>query len=101
MDRISPSHDLKRQDTDCAAEASTKRAENGSSAAVESAKRNIPSNSGPSSSTEANERNLPSIRSSPRNTSDDDTGTVGGPVHRTLPGSCCPFVSNCFIPLVS
>lgn len=97
MDRVSSSHDLKRQDTEYTAEASTKREDNGSSAA-ESVKRNIPSasvataNSGPSSSTEANERNLPSIRSSPKTTSDDDTGTVGGPVHRTLPGSCYPFV---------
>ncbi|KAK8658311.1 hypothetical protein V6N13_036519 [Hibiscus sabdariffa] len=43
------------------------------------------SNSGPSS-TEANEQNLSYIRSSPRNFSDDDTGTVRGSVHRTLPG---------------
>lgn len=60
---------------------------------MESVKKNMPStsaatNSGPSSSTEANERNMSSIRSSPRNTSDEDTGTVGGPIHRTLPGSC-------------
>ncbi|PON73503.1 Autoimmune regulator [Parasponia andersonii] len=85
------SHDLRRQDTDYTVEAATKKEDNGSSAA-ESLKRNIPStsvataSSVPSSSAEANERNLPSIRSSPRNTSDDDTGTVGGPVHRTLPG---------------
>ncbi|XP_024023816.1 dentin sialophosphoprotein isoform X2 [Morus notabilis] len=89
-DRVPSSHDLNRQDTDDTAEASTKREENGSSA-MESVKKNMPStsaatNSGPSSSTEANERNMSSIRSSPRNTSDEDTGTVGGPIHRTLPG---------------
>lgn len=60
---------------------------------MESVKKNMPStsaatSSGPSSSTEANERNVSSLRSSPRNTSDEDTGTVGGPVHQTLPGSC-------------
>ncbi|KAE8683923.1 ubiquitin carboxyl-terminal hydrolase 9-like [Hibiscus syriacus] len=43
------------------------------------------SNSGPSS-TEANEQNLPFVRSSPRNFSDDDGGTVRGSVPRTLPG---------------
>ncbi|XVF12846.1 hypothetical protein REPUB_Repub08aG0154900 [Reevesia pubescens] len=43
-------------------------------------------NSGPSSSTEANDQNLSSIRTSPRNLSDDDTGTVRGSVPRTLPG---------------
>uniref|UniRef100_A0A803PPA8 Zinc finger PHD-type domain-containing protein n=1 Tax=Cannabis sativa TaxID=3483 RepID=A0A803PPA8_CANSA len=93
MEKVSSSHDAKRQDTDYSAEASTKKEDNGSAAAGETVKRNIPSNSaattngGPSSSAEANERNLPSIRSSPRNTSDDDTGTVGdGPVNRTLPG---------------
>ena len=76
------------------ADASTKSEENGSPTVFHSVKKNIPpastatTNSGPSSSTEANERNLSSIRNSPRNTSDDDTGAVGGPVHRTLPGSC-------------
>lgn len=74
------------------ADASTKSEENGSPTVFHSVKKNIPpastatTNSGPSSSTEANERNLSSIRNSPRNTSDDDTGAVGGPVHRTLPG---------------
>ncbi|OMP02789.1 Zinc finger, PHD-type [Corchorus olitorius] len=43
-------------------------------------------NSGPSSSTEANDQNLSSIRSSPRNISDDDMGTLRGSVPRTLPG---------------
>ncbi|XP_062074710.1 uncharacterized protein LOC133778718 [Humulus lupulus] len=93
MDKVSSSHDSKRQDPDYTEEASTKKEDNGSPTAMETFKRNIPSNSvattngGPSASAEANERNLPSIRSSPRNTSDDDTGTVGdGPVHRTLPG---------------
>ncbi|XVF10291.1 hypothetical protein REPUB_Repub07fG0170000 [Reevesia pubescens] len=43
-------------------------------------------NSGPSSSTEANDQNLSSIHGSPRNSSDDDTGTVRGSVPRTLPG---------------
>lgn len=89
-DRVISSHDLKRQDTDYTAEASTKREDNGS-LTMESVKKNMPStsaatSSGPSSSTEANERNVSSMRSSPRNTSDEDTGTVGGPVHQTLPG---------------
>lgn len=89
-DRVISSHDLKRQDTDYTAEASTKREDNGS-LTLESVKKNMPStsaatSSGPSSSTEANERNVSSMRSSPRNTSDEDTGTVGGPVHQTLPG---------------
>ena len=91
MDRVSSSHDPKRRDTDYTADTFTKREDNGSSA-MESVKKNVPStsaatNSGPSSSNDANDRNLSSIRSSPRNTSDDDAGTVGGPVHRTLPGS--------------
>jgi hypothetical protein len=92
MDRV-PSPDRRRQDVVHKADASTKKEENGSPTGLLSVKKNIPSastttNSGPSSSTEANERNLSSIRNSPRNTSDDDTGAVGGLVHRTLPGSC-------------
>ncbi|XP_022722110.1 uncharacterized protein LOC111279374 isoform X2 [Durio zibethinus] len=43
-------------------------------------------NSGPSSSTEVHDQNLSSIRSSPRNLSDDDTGTIPGSIPRTLPG---------------
>lgn len=74
------------------ADASTKSEENGSPTVFHSVKKNIPpastatTNSGLPSSTEANERNLSSIRNSPRNTSDDDTGADGVPVHRTLPG---------------
>uniref|UniRef100_A0A2N9IEL9 Zinc finger PHD-type domain-containing protein n=1 Tax=Fagus sylvatica TaxID=28930 RepID=A0A2N9IEL9_FAGSY len=92
MDRVPSSPDQRRQEIVQTADASTKSEENGSPTAFHSVKKNIPpastatTNSGPSSSTEANERNLSSIRSSPRNTSDDDTGAVGGPVHRTLPG---------------
>lgn len=83
MDRVPSSPDRRRQDVVHKADASTKREENGSPTGLLSVKKNIPSastttNSGPSSSTEANERNL----------SSDDTGAVGGPVHRTLPGSC-------------
>ena len=72
-----------RQDIGSAMDASAKRDD-----------KNVPpgptttSNSGPSSSTEANDQNLSSIRSSPRNFSDDDTGTVHGSVPRTLPGNC-------------
>lgn len=42
-------------------------------------------NSGPLSPPE--DQNLSSIQNSPRNISDDDTETVGRPVHHTLPGS--------------
>ncbi|KAL5551500.1 hypothetical protein UlMin_001676 [Ulmus minor] len=92
MNRVSSSHDQKRHDVEDTPEASSKREGDGSSTMLESGKRNIPStsattaNSGPSSSTEANDRIVSSKRSSPRNASDDDAGTVGGPVHRTLPG---------------
>ncbi|KAG7037193.1 PHD finger protein, partial [Cucurbita argyrosperma subsp. argyrosperma] len=75
------------------AEAS-KREENGSPSRLNALKKGLLSayatntaSSGPSSSMEANDHNNSSIHHSPRNTSDDDTGTVGeGPVHPTLPG---------------
>lgn len=92
MDKVPSSPDLKRQDELHKVDVSNKREENGSPTALLSVKKNIPTvsttttNSGLSSSTEANDRNLSSLRNSPRNTSDDDTGAVGGPVHRTLPG---------------
>ncbi|XWS61507.1 hypothetical protein CRYUN_Cryun07bG0131200 [Craigia yunnanensis] len=79
-DKVLSSPD-RRQDIGSAMDASAKRDD-----------KNVPpaptttTNSGPSSSTEANDQNLSSIRSSPRNLSDDDTGTVHGSVPRTLPG---------------
>lgn len=87
------SPDLRRQDVGYAADAYTRRENNGSPTALHSVRKNIPSssmtaNSGPSSSTEFNDHNVSSVRNSPRNISDDDTGTNRGPVHRTLPGSC-------------
>lgn len=94
MDRLPPSHDQRRQDGAYAADTSMKGQDDGSATAEQSVKKNIPStspataNSGPSLSTEGNDRNLLSVRSSPRSTSDDDTGTLGGPVHHTLPGTC-------------
>lgn len=93
MDRV-PSPDQRRQDIVHTVDASSKRDDNESATSFHSVKKNIASasaatttNSDPSSSTEANELNLSSARDSPRNTSDDDTGVVGGPVHRTLPGN--------------
>lgn len=84
------SPDQRRQDVHMV-ESSTKRDDSGSPTTFQSGKKNVPpastTNSGPSSSTEANEHNLSCTRGSPRNTSDDDTGAVGVPVHRTLPGS--------------
>ncbi|KAK9274630.1 hypothetical protein L1049_021881 [Liquidambar formosana] len=94
MDRVASSPDQRRQDSIyTAADVSTsKEADDGSPKAVNSVKKSIPpassmtANSGPSSSAEANCQNSSSIRNSPRNVSDDDTGIVGAPVHRTLPG---------------
>ncbi|KAF5477970.1 hypothetical protein F2P56_004573 [Juglans regia] len=92
MDRLPSSPDQRRQDIMHMVDASTKRDDNGSPTSFHSVKKNIApasattTNSDPSSSTEANELNLSSARDSPRNTSDEDTGAVGGPVHRTLPG---------------
>lgn len=91
---MTSSHDQKRQDVAYTGDTSSKGEDDGSATAAQSVKKNIPStsagtaNSGPSSSTEANDQNLSSIRTSPRNPSDDDIGTLGGPVHRTLPGIC-------------
>lgn len=92
-DRVHSSPDQRRQDSTNTMNASTrKEADNASPEAVGSFKKNIPTgsaltaNSGPSSSAEATGQNSSSIRYSPRNISDDDTGTVGGPAHRTLPG---------------
>ncbi|XP_023521207.1 uncharacterized protein LOC111784920 [Cucurbita pepo subsp. pepo] len=86
-------HATRRQETSNSAEAS-KREENGAQARLNALKKGLLSayarnttSSGPSSSVEANDHNNSSIRNSPRNTSDDDTGTVGeGSVHHTLPG---------------
>lgn len=93
-DRAPSSPDLRRQDVEYAGDAYTRRGDIGDPTAVHSVKKNMPSastttaNSGPSSSTEANDHNVSSVRNSPRNISDDDTGTNRGPIHRTLPGSC-------------
>ncbi|KAL0556969.1 hypothetical protein IC582_005487 [Cucumis melo] len=92
-DEVLSSPDQRRQETSISAEAS-KREENGSQARLNALKKGFISaygrnttSSGPSSSIEANDHNNTSIRNSPRNTSDEDTGTVGeGPVHHTLPG---------------
>ncbi|XP_044486862.1 uncharacterized protein LOC123211940 [Mangifera indica] len=92
VDRVPSSPDLRRHDMGYAADTYTRREENGSPTAVNSVKKNMPSvsnttaNSGPSSSTEVNDHNVSSVRCSPRNISDDDTGTNRGPVHQTLPG---------------
>lgn len=94
-DEVLSSPDQRRQETSISAEAS-KREENGSQARLNALKKGFISaygrnttSSGPSSSIEANDHNNTSVRNSPRNTSDDDTGTVGeGPVHHTLPGMC-------------
>ncbi|XP_031259072.1 uncharacterized protein LOC116117184 isoform X1 [Pistacia vera] len=92
VDRVPSSPDLRRHDMGYAADSYTRREDNGSPTAVHSVKKNMPSlsnttaNSGPSSSTEVNDHNVSSVRYSPRNISDDDTGTNRGPVHRTLPG---------------
>ncbi|GMJ00484.1 hypothetical protein like AT1G32810 [Hibiscus trionum] len=79
-DKVRSSHD-QRQDLGSAMDASAKRTDKNVRATSTTT-----SNSGPSSSTEANEQNLSYIRGSPRNFSDDDTGTVCGSVPRTLPG---------------
>lgn len=94
-DEVLSSPDQRRQETSNSAEAS-KREENGSPTRLNAVKKGLLSayatntaSSGPSSSMEANDHINSSIRNSPRNTSDDDTGTVGeGPVHHTLPGMC-------------
>ncbi|KAJ6301209.1 hypothetical protein OIU77_015508 [Salix suchowensis] len=86
------SSDQRRQDKGYKANSVSKRGDNGSPTAVHSVKNNIPpaststANSGPSSSTEVNDHHLSSRRNSPRNISDEETGTVRAPVHRTLPG---------------
>ncbi|KAK8586000.1 hypothetical protein V6N13_130526 [Hibiscus sabdariffa] len=79
-DKVRSSHD-QRQDLGSAMDASTKRIDKNVHATSTTT-----SNSGPSS-TEANEQNFSYIRSSPRNFSDNDTCTVRGSVHRTLPGT--------------
>lgn len=105
MDRMPPSHDQRSQDVAYAADTSTKGVEDGSATAEQSVKKNTPSNStatansAPTLSTEGNDRNLSSIRSSPKSTSDDDTGTLGGPVHHTLPGNSSSIRSGYPIPL--
>ncbi|KAL4384392.1 hypothetical protein GQ457_15G011500 [Hibiscus cannabinus] len=78
-EKVQSSHDH-RQDLGSAMDASAKRIDKNVQATSTTT-----SNSGPSS-TEANEQNFSYIRSSPRNFSDDDSGTVRGSVHRTLPG---------------
>ncbi|XP_012086626.1 uncharacterized protein LOC105645596 isoform X2 [Jatropha curcas] len=91
-DRMPSSPDQRRQDTGYTVDDSAKREDKGSPIAMHPVKKNVTpaststANSGPSSSTEVNDHHLSSIRNSPRNMSDEETGTVRGPVHRTLPG---------------
>ncbi|XP_065858460.1 uncharacterized protein [Euphorbia lathyris] len=91
-DKVPSSPDLGRHNTGYTADELPKREDNGSQAAVHAVKKNILStstsnlNSGLSSCTEINDHHLSSVRNSPRNMSDDETGIVQVPVHRTLPG---------------
>uniref|UniRef100_A0A5B6ZPX5 Zinc finger PHD-type domain-containing protein n=3 Tax=Davidia involucrata TaxID=16924 RepID=A0A5B6ZPX5_DAVIN len=101
MDRVPSSPDQRRHDSVCTTDPFTKReADNRSGKGVHSVKKCIPSasiatvSSGLSSSTEVNEQNLSSTRNSPRNASDDETGTIGGPIHRTLPGLIAEIMSK-------
>ncbi|XP_010260669.1 PREDICTED: uncharacterized protein LOC104599711 isoform X2 [Nelumbo nucifera] len=93
MEKVPSSPDQRRQDQVSAADGSNKReASNKSSEVLQSTKKTMHlatstvSNGGPSSSTDVNDQNLSSIRNSPRDMSDDDTSTIGGPAPRTLPG---------------
>ncbi|XP_038687353.1 uncharacterized protein LOC119986742 isoform X2 [Tripterygium wilfordii] len=87
-----PSSPDQRKDMGYAAESSSKREDIGSQARLHSVKKNFPSssgataNSGPSSFAGANDHHASSMHNSPRNFSDEDTGTIRDPVHRTLPG---------------
>ncbi|XP_052170477.1 uncharacterized protein LOC127786831 [Diospyros lotus] len=99
-DRLMPSPDLRKRDGACSSDAFMKReVDNGSKKGVHVVK-SAPSvttatlSSGPSSSTEANEQNFSSMHNSPQNASDDDTGTVGGPVNHTLPGLIAEIMSK-------
>uniref|UniRef100_A0A5B6ZMZ7 Zinc finger PHD-type domain-containing protein n=1 Tax=Davidia involucrata TaxID=16924 RepID=A0A5B6ZMZ7_DAVIN len=101
MDRVPSSPDQRRHDSVCTTDPFTKReADNRSGKGVHSVKKCIPSastatvSSGLSSSAEVNEQNFSSTRNSPRNASDDDTGTNGGPSHRTLPGLIAEIMSK-------
>lgn len=93
MDRLPPSRDPRRHDSACTADDITKReADSGSGKGAHVVKKSAPAvssatvSSGPSSSNEANEQNFSSLCTSPRITSDDDTGSVRDRNHRTLPG---------------
>ncbi|KAJ7952215.1 PHD finger protein family [Quillaja saponaria] len=90
VERVSSFPDQRKQDTKYTEDASVKDEGDGSSTAVQPVMQNVPSASTATSncdpSSPPNDRNLSSIHDSPRNISDDDTSTVGGPVHRTLPG---------------
>lgn len=95
MDRLPPSRDPRRHDSACTADDITKReTDSGSGKGPHVVKKSAPAvssatvSSGPSSSNEANEQNFSSMCNSPRNTSDDDTGSIRGRNHRTLPGCC-------------
>ncbi|KAL6979387.1 hypothetical protein U1Q18_021052 [Sarracenia purpurea var. burkii] len=101
MDRLVPSSDPRRHDLASAVDGFTKReADSSSGKGVYAVKKSAPSASavslcgGPSSSTEANEQIFSSMCNSPRNTSDDDTGTIRGPTHRTLPGLIAEIMSK-------
>ncbi|KAL7191014.1 hypothetical protein ACSBR2_023148 [Camellia fascicularis] len=100
MDRLPPSPDQRRHDSTCPADVFTKKeSDSGSGKGLHAVKKSAPGStatlsSGPSSSTEANEQNLSSMRNSPQNASEDDTGTIGGPTHRTLPGLIAEIMSK-------
>ncbi|KAF7137678.1 hypothetical protein RHSIM_Rhsim07G0076500 [Rhododendron simsii] len=101
MDRLPPSRDPRRHDSACTADDITKReTDSGSGKGPHVVKKSAPAvssatvSSGPSSSNEANEQNFLSMCNSPRNTSDDDTGSVRGRNHRTLPGLIAEIMSK-------
>eukprot|EP00268_Persea_americana_P064908 TRINITY_DN8595_c0_g1_i4.p1 TRINITY_DN8595_c0_g1~~TRINITY_DN8595_c0_g1_i4.p1 ORF type:complete len:1187 (+),score=321.18 TRINITY_DN8595_c0_g1_i4:422-3982(+) len=98
--RLSSSPDQRRRDSVLASDGLPKRdSSNRSPDTKACAKKSIslvsstPSNSGPASSIEANDQTLSSMRSSPRDTSDDDGGGVTGST-RTLPGLIAEIMSK-------
>ncbi|KAA8525079.1 hypothetical protein F0562_007057 [Nyssa sinensis] len=99
-ERVPPSPDQRKYDSLCTTDPFTKRETDKGSAKGVHTVRSVPSasavtvSSGLSSSAEANEQNFSSTRNSPRNASDDDTGTNGGPIHRTLPGLIAEIMSK-------
>lgn len=102
MENASSSFDKKKKDKECVEDSSVMEEGHISTAPTNSTTKNVGPDSAAaaangSSASPCEDQNVSFTRNSPKNTSDDDNGTVGKPTYRTLPGRCLSPLKFYFI----